>query len=268
MKIIDAHIHTNFSAQVIVDFAKENGIDFSWAGLQKAMKKYSIQTVIAITTKSSAPTPGESKSLMMQTSRDTRLKPVCSINPNYVSKKYIKVVEQLLKNKKIMGFKIFPGYHPVYPNDKRYFPFYELAGNYDVPVIIHTGDTFGSQYQVKYSHPLTVDEIAVKFPKTTFILAHLGFPWVRDATELVYKNENVYADLSAFCIGCAPKTPAHVISDIRYALEASGRPDKFLYGSDWPLVDMGKYIKIIKQAVPKEHHSKVFYENAKRVFKL
>ncbi len=268
MKIIDAHIHTNFSVQETSDFAMKNGIDFSWNGLQKAMNKHSVQAAIAITTKPSAPTPGESKLLLTQASEDIRLKPVCSINPNSVSRNYIKAAEQLLKNKKIVGFKIFPGYHPVYPNDKRYFPFYELAGKYDVPVIIHTGDTFGSEYLIKYAHPLAVDEIAVRFPATTFIIAHLGFPWVRDATEVVYKNENVYADLSAFCIGCAPKAPAYVISDIRYALEASGRPDKFLYGSDWPLVDMGEYIRIIKRAVPKEHHSKVFYENAKRVFKL
>lgn len=268
MKIIDAHLHTNFSDPETVAFAQNNGIDFSWAGLQKAMKKHSIQTVIAITTKTSAPTPGESTLLLKQAAHDSRLKPVCSINPNYVGRSYIQTVEQLLKNKKIIGLKIFPGYHPVYPNDKRYFPFYELAAKYTVPVIIHTGDTFGSQYMVKYSHPLAVDEIAIKFSRTTFILAHLGFPWVRDATELVYKNDNVYADLSAFCIGCAPKTPAYVISDIRFALEASGRPDKFLYGSDWPLVDMGEYIKIIKRAVPQEYHAQIFYENAKKVFKL
>lgn len=268
MKIIDAHIHTSFSYKEAANFAKKNGIDFSWNGLQKSMKDNSIENVIAITTNISDSTPGESDLLLAQAKKNSRLNPVCSINPNSVSKKHIKAVEKLMKNKNLVGIKIIPGYHPVYPNDKRYFPFYKLAGEYDIPVIIHTGDTFGSKYLVKYSHPLSVDEIAVKFPGTTFILAHLGFPWVREAVELVYKNENVYADLSAFCIGSDPKTPEYVISDIRYALEASNRPDKFLYGSDWPLVDMGEYIKIIKRAVPKEHHSKIFYENAKRVFKL
>jgi len=268
MKIIDAHIHTSFSNKEATTFAKRNGIDFSWNGLQKSMKDNFIQNVIAITTDTSDPTPGESQLLLAQTKKDSRLKPVCSINPNYVSNNQVKAVEKLMKNKQIVGIKIFPGYYPVYPNDKRYFPFYKLAGKYDVPVIIHTGDTFGSKHLVKYSHPLPVDEIAVKFSRTTFILAHLGFPWVREAAELVYKNENVYADLSAFCIGRVHKAPAYVISDIRYALEASDRPDKFLYGSDWPLVDMKKYIQIIKQAVPQKYHSKIFYENAKRVFKL
>jgi len=268
MKIIDAHIHTSFSEKETKDFAKKNGIDFSWNGLQKSMKDNSILNVIAITTDISDPTPGESNLLLAQAKKDSRLRSVCSINPNYTNQNHVKTVEKLMKNKNIVGIKIFPGYHPVYPNDKKYFPFYKLAGKYGLPVIIHTGDTFGSKYLVKYSHPLSVDEIAVKFPETTFILAHLGFPWVREAAELVYKNENVYADLSAFCIGCAPKTPAYVISDICYALEASERPDKFLYGSDWPLVDMKEYIKIIKKAVPRKHHSKVFYENAKKVFKL
>lgn len=268
MKIIDAHTHTNFGYKQAVAFAQENNIDFSLKGLQQSLKQNSVEAVIAITTNHHAPTPGEHELLIQQNKQDQRLKPVCSINPDNVSPKDVAAVEHLFKANRIVGIKIFPGYHPVAPDDPRYFPFYELAGKYDKPVIIHTGDTFGSHYRVKFAHPLAVDDIAVQFRQTTFVIAHLGNPWVRDATELVYKNENVYADLSAFCIGCAHKTPRFVKEDIAYAFEASGRPDKFMYGSDWPLVDMTAYIKIVKQAVPKEHHKKVFYDNAKKVFKL
>ncbi|MEK6863258.1 MAG: amidohydrolase family protein [Nanoarchaeota archaeon] len=267
MKIIDAHIHTDFSHKKD-DSALEHGIEFSWRGLQEALKKNGVQAAIAIPIDHDAPTPGGSSMLLSQAERDPRLKIVCSIDPKHVGRSCINATEKLLKEQRIYGLKIFPGYHPVYPSDKRYFPFYRLAGRYGVPVIIHTGDTFGSQYLVKYSHPLAVDEIAVKFPQTTFILAHLGFPWVREATELVYKNENVYADLSALCVGRVPKAPKYVVEDIRYAFEASDRPDKFLYGSDWPLVNMHDYIQVIKHAVPREHHRLVFYENAKKVFNL
>ncbi len=268
MKIIDAHIHTNFANEETQKFAQQDGINFSLQGLKKELKENYVETAIAITTDTNAPTPGEYSLLRKQCGEEPQLKAVCSINPNYASAKYQKMVEQALKGP-VIGIKIFPGYHSFYPHHPRYFPFYKLAGKYNKPVIIHSGDTFGSNYLVKYAHPLAIDEIAVKFPKTTFIIAHLGNPWIRDAAELVYKNENVYTDLSALCIA---QTHAHdfrrIRQDIQWALNYSGRPDKFLYGSDWPLTPMKEYIAMIKKAVPREHHQKIFYENAKRVFHL
>ncbi len=266
MNIIDAHIHTGFFAPAVQAFAKEHGIDFSWDGLQRELKQNRIEAAFAITTDPQAPTPGEADTLIKQARKDARLLPVCTVHPSHVGHKDCRAVDRLMGAKKIAGIKIFPAYHPVYPSDRRYFPFYRLAAKHDVPVIIHTGDTFGSHYRVKFAHPLAVDEIAIAFPHTRFVIAHLGNPWVRDASEVVYKNENVYADLSAFCVGSTSKPPRHVVDDIHYALEYTGRPDKFMYGSDWPLISMGNYINIVKQAVPRKHHKLVFYENAKRVF--
>jgi len=45
------------------------------------------------------------------------------------------------------------------------------------------------------------------------------------------------------------------------------RYDKLMYGSDWPLVNMGTYIELIKRIIPQEHHEAVFFKNAKRIFK-
>ena len=268
MKIIDAHIHSNFSFQKAKDFTQQQGMNFSLSGLQKELDQNSVETAIAITSDWNAVTPGEYSLLIKQCQEEPRLRAVCSINPNYTSSKCQKMVEQALKGP-VVGIKIFPGYHSVYPSDPRYFPFYKLAAKYNKPVIIHSGDTFGSNYLVKYAHPLAIDEIAVKFPETTFIIAHLGNPWIRDAAELVYKNENVYADISAFCIGHAQKHDFRRIQeDIQWALSYSGRPDKFLYGSDWPLTPMKEYIAVIKKVVPKRFHKQVFYENAKRIFRL
>ncbi|MBI2564435.1 amidohydrolase [Candidatus Woesearchaeota archaeon] len=268
MKIIDAHIHTNFEIADSKAFAKKYNIDFSWKGLQNQLNKNNVIAAITISSSEKSQTPGESKELCQQALKEKRLLPVCSVHPNYVSKKYLNATKKLFDEHLIYGIKIFAGYHPVYPSNKKYFPFYKLAAKYDVPVVIHTGDTFGSQYLIKYAHPLDVDEIAVRFPKTKFIIAHSGNPWVRDTAEVVYKNENVYADVSAFCIGHFNKVSKNTLHDIRFALEYSHKPDRFLYGSDWPLVLMNQYIKLIKLAIPEKHHKKVFFENANRIFKL
>ena len=33
-------------------------------------------------------------------------------------------------------------------------------------------------------------------PDTRFVLAHVGNPWFRESAEVIYKNMNVWADLS------------------------------------------------------------------------
>ena len=38
--------------------------------------------------------------------------------------------------------KIYPGYEPFYPNDKKFDPLYDLCEKYDLPLMIHTGEIF------------------------------------------------------------------------------------------------------------------------------
>jgi predicted TIM-barrel fold metal-dependent hydrolase len=190
---------------------------------------------------------------------------IASINPYTVTSKSIKQTGKLLESGKIKGLKIYLGYLPFYPNNQLYHPFYRLAGKYNVPVIFHTGDTYSQKAKIKYSKPLSIDEVAVEFPQTNFIIAHLGNPWLIDAAEIILKNPNVYADLSGFIVGRNVKCPN--IKQIKEALEYCGY-EKILYGSDWPLVPMNQYIRLIKKIVPKQYQNKVFYENAKRLFKL
>ena len=39
-----------------------------------------------------------------------------------------------------------------------------------------------------------------------------------------------------------------------------------MYGSDWPLVNIPLYIRMISYIIPEEHYEEVFYQNALRIF--
>ncbi|MBI4451582.1 amidohydrolase family protein [Candidatus Woesearchaeota archaeon] len=268
MQIIDCHVHTNFTDKRDKEFEEKCGIDFSPKGLQAELAENKVEALIAIATAPESVTPGEADYLLRQASRDKRFYPVCGIHPEHVGKKDLEKLETVLAGGRMFGIKIWPGYFPVAPDDKRYYPLYDLAGAYKVPVVIHTGDTYGSDNLVKYAHPLAVDKMAVKFPRTTFVIAHLGNPWIPDAAEVVYKNANVYADISAMCIGGIRSLPYYVEHNMKYALSYIGTPDKLMYGSDWPLVRMKDYVRLMKKAVPEKFHRKIFFENANRVFRM
>jgi len=182
-------------------------------------------------------------------------------------------VEAGLKSSRYACIKIYLGYVHQFASDPRYQPAYELAERYGVPVVFHTGDTYSTKGKLKYADPLTVDEVAVDHPNVTFVLAHVGNPWVQSAAEVAYKNPNVYLDGSALLIGDLSKQPPekveeYVVTPLRWVFGYLEDPKKLMFGSDWPLADIGAYAEAFARAIPKEHHRAVFHDNAVRVFKM
>jgi predicted TIM-barrel fold metal-dependent hydrolase len=55
-----------------------------------------------------------------------------------------------------------------------------------------------------------MDEVAVDHGDVRFVLAHLGNPWLIDAAEVIFKNPNVWADLSGLLVGTAEQFQALV----------------------------------------------------------
>lgn len=186
----------------------------------------------------------------------------------------LRQLEEWLQQKKIVGFKFALGYQYFYPNDKRCEPIYKLCLKYDVPVIFHTGDTYSPDEKayVKYAHPLGVDEVATDYPNLKIVIAHMGNPWLMDCAEVMYKNSNVYADISGIIIpGQSFSDPYIKVMKQRILDLAAyvGSAKKLLYGTDWPLAPMRDYIKFTKSlGFSREELDYVFYKNAKELFKI
>ena len=166
-----------------------------------------------------------------------------------------------------VGFKIYLGYRPYYADDPVYHPVYELALEYDLTVAFHTGDTANPAGRLKFSHPLTVDEVAVRYPSLRIVLCHFGNPWLLDAAEVAKKNPNVYVELSGLAVGL-PDVNAFRDRYKSYVQQLEGwlsyldKWDHVLYGSDWPLVNLSAYITLIRSFVPQSEWERVFYHNA------
>src|SRR5436305_1360084 len=83
------------------------------------------------------------------------------------------------------------------------------------------------------------EEMAVDHPNVRFVIAHVGNPWMADAAAVVYKNVNVWADLSGLVVGPDWLQPDEeklaMLEDLRgdvlKAVRYSERPNRFLYGS-------------------------------------
>jgi len=266
-KIIDAHVHTQFESHLSMEMIKLSGVDFSYAGLKKEMQSSNVVAAISMGISDDEKRLRRDVESPIINAVSENIIPVGGINPY---KPNLGLTENALRSKKIKGLKIYLGYYLFYPYDKCYIPFYKLAEKYKIPVIFHTGDTYIEESWVKFAHPINIDEIAVKFRNVDFILAHFGNPWMIDAAELLWKNKNVYADLSGLIVGNVKEFKelrGISIANLKQALDYCGF-DKLLYGSDWPIVPMKSYIKFIKKIIPKEYQEKVFYSNAQKLFNL
>jgi uncharacterized protein len=182
-------------------------------------------------------------------------------------------VEKAIRSGRYKCIKVYLGYAHRYAADPAYQPLYRIAQKYDVPVVFHTGDTYTKTGKLKYADPLTIDEVAVDFPKTTFVLAHCGNPWIQSAAEVAYKNPNVYLECSAFVIGDLSKMSEeylkrYMIEPISWIFGYVEDPTKMMFGSDWPLTNVKLYLEAFKRAIPEKYWPLVLHDNAKRVFKL
>lgn len=186
----------------------------------------------------------------------------------------VELVELHLQRSSCVGIKLYPGYNHFYLYEEKMKPFYELAEKYSKPVAVHTGLTTTSQALLKYSHPLVLDETAVRYPNVQFVMCHLGNPFLSDAIAVLEKNRNVAADLSGLLEGKIPDMQAFFrkkqgyIRMLRDWLEYLEAYERIMFGTDWPLANLGDYIDFMKQLIPEEHWEEVFFANANRIYGL
>lgn len=171
---------------------------------------------------------------------------------------------------RVRGLKLYPGYQPFYPIDAKWGPAYEFAAAHKIPVMIHTGDTYSPKGKLKYAHPLHIDEVAVDFPDVRFVLCHIGNPWIRDCMEVVYKNANVFTDISGLTLGAfEDRFEAYMRKQLQEMLLYGMEPDSVLFGTDWPISSMESYLEFMEDlAIPQRDKSKILSENAIELFRL
>lgn len=175
-----------------------------------------------------------------------------------------------IKDGLIKGLKIYAGYEHYYPYDQRYQKVYDTCIEFDIPVMIHTGDTFTSKGKLRYARPLNLDDVAVDNPGLKIVMCHLGNPWIQDAQEVIYKNKNVYADISGLVVGDFDHYFEKMMKEkVAELINYAGEPKYLMYGTDWPISSMDSYLNFVaKLKIKNEYRDLLMYKNAKCLFKI
>jgi uncharacterized protein len=263
--IIDCHTHLN-------NYHDESVASLSSAveKLQAVMRRNRVDAALVLTSYKVVPGRPSARAVVEATRHLSGIHVVAGISWTTFAEPDVEELRSLLETGAIKGLKLYPGYEPFYPADPKLTPAYLLAEEFDVPVMIHSGDTYAPTGKVKYAHPLHVDEVAVDFPRVKFLICHLGNPWFRDCMEVVYKNENVYTDISGLTLGeFNDRFEAYMRQQLKEMILWGVNPNRVLYGTDWPLASMESYLAFMEELkLPARDKDLMFFENAAALFKL
>lgn len=137
-------------------------------------------------------------------------------------------------------------------------PIAELCQHYRAPLLLHTNEPVGPLYPGKAPLSLAAIYQAIKaFPQVTWILAHWGggLPFYGlMKKELPDTFRNVYFDTAASPYLYRPEI-------YRLAAEMVG-PDKILFGSDYPLLPVSRYLEEMAEAkLPEDWQEQILGKN-------
>lgn len=167
----------------------------------------------------------------------------------------LKEVKEAVIEKGLKGLLLTPPYGHYYSNDKRVYPFYEMAVELDIPLYFHHSHMFGppNGCPLKYARIWLLDDLTIDFPELRFNVEHMGYPWTEELLAIMSRSPNVYTDIAMF------------IDLYRGSYNRKGRPllmarnlgmareygvlDRVFYGSDYVGESVDEYVDLLRREI-------------------
>lgn len=271
--IIDAHVHLSGRKDDRLNvYAERNGLKYSLDELLQQMNqnKVVLGLLLSPLVGKGVPLPNDAVLEICAKSRG-KLAPVLTVEPNPEAVK--NATRQAEDNFGLVkGFKVMLGYERVYADDPVFNPLYDYAESIGLPVMYHTGDTADANGSLIHAHPLTLDALANKRSGLKVIACHFGNPWIDDVAELIYKHDNVYADISGLIVGGSRYIEQYMdwlASRLSRAIYFAGGADKVIFGTDYPVTTHSLAFSLVKKLeIDAKDRGRILSKNARKVFRL
>jgi predicted TIM-barrel fold metal-dependent hydrolase len=262
--IIDCHTHLN---RYTPDLPRTLGERH--AQLRAEMEAHGIAYALVLTSYDVTEDRPSTADVLAALEGDPRLGVVAGVRHAHLAHD-LPEIREMLQARRITALKLYPGYEPFRLASPEMRQVYDLAAEFGVPVMIHTGDTYDPQTHVRLAHPLDVDDIAVDHRDVSFVMCHVGNPWLIDAAEVLYKNPNVFGDISGFTLGdFQPRFERLMARRLNDLVAWVNDPGKLMFGTDWPISGLASYLEFTRRLdLTDDEREGLMWRNAARVFGL
>ena len=196
-----------------------------------------------------------------------------------VKEEQLEKLRAALAHPKMVGVKLAHTHMHFRMDDSAYYPIYEIAGELNAPVYVHTGSSPfpGTTPAAAYTDPRYLEEAIVAYPNTDFILGHMCYNFIEESDadldncfSLASRYENVWLEPSAL-----GSRSLELVTKVYQKAKDFDVVGKMIYGSDGPQSPgfVSRYVDLNIQAMQEvgysiEEATAVLSGNAIRVYGL
>ncbi len=175
-------------------------------------------------------------------------------------------------------------YAGIAPADPRMEPYWSLAEEFDLPVLVHLNrgpnpgtpsrpDGCCPSFDADLGNPELYRPVLEKHPRLKLVLQHFGFPaapmfgnvgYVEESFRLLHDFPQVMVDTTA--LQSVPAIPPPVLPALVRRMKAEGLLDRLMFGTDgWPAQPIVDRFEAMDFLTPEERKA-ILHDNAARLF--
>jgi hypothetical protein len=154
----------------------------------------------------------------------------------------------------------------VAPNDPALEPYFALAAERNIPVLIHTEGIgpYLPGFRSAAGNPLLLEDVLVRHPDLRIYVENSGYPFLGEMIAMMYQYPQLYGDVSTIT-WVIPRSAFYAY--LRGMMDA-GLGKRVMFGTDqmrWPEA-IGWAVQAIEEApfLSEEQKRDIFYRNAVR----
>ncbi len=194
--VIDFHTHVfprpkapDILTKLLTKFDIPNFADGTLDGLMHSMQQAGIQLAL-ISRITIHPEQVVAVNNWLLGCRRKNILPMATIHPD--QPQGVGYVEDI-KKAGFKGIKLHPDYQGFYADERRMYPFYEIAQALQIPILFHAGLDRGLAPPFK-AMPKQLLKVHRDFPRLTMIAAHMGGEDNYEETEASLLGTDIYLD--------------------------------------------------------------------------
>jgi predicted TIM-barrel fold metal-dependent hydrolase len=237
-KLIDWHMHVwrsehlgpEWGGQLQARYKEPVGDLATFERVDAAREEAGIEAAVMIALKSrllNMDIPNEFIAEYVRTRPDTTVG-IASVDPNDVTA--VDELRYAINTLGLQGLKLSPPYQGFHPHSPEAWRVFQAADDLGLPITFHQGSVFTRRGVLEYANPVLLDKVARTFSNIRIVVAHVGQPWYAEVVAMMYKHDNMFADISArFHRPWQLHNILLAARDYRVA-------DRILFGSDFPVL--------------------------------
>jgi predicted TIM-barrel fold metal-dependent hydrolase len=176
----------------------------------------------------------------------------------------LRELEHAVRELGFVGAHYYPHWFDMAPDHPYVFPIYGKCAELDIPIMMQVGQNLIYQRDRRLpsvGRPICLDRVAILYPELKLLGIHLGVPWMDEMIAMAWKHDNIYIGGDAYAPRYWPQSVVHY--------SKTYGQDKFLFGTDWPVIDPERAVREIGELGYKPGpYQKMMRDNALRVFRL